>query len=131
MSVPAAVAGAITTIRVSTAAVPLTPHQPLSAAGPEAAAPSGQCSAYYGQKKATGLPKAYGRTITWAPCGYQPTQLRDAYGAAKSGLTGAGASVAVISESGDSTALSDTNRWARQRDVPPFARGQFSAYVSP
>jgi len=134
LSVPAAVAGAITTIRVSTAVVPLSPHQSLRAAAATvpgsqaAAAVAAKCSAYYGQKKATGLPKAYGRTLTWAPCGYQPAQLRDAYGATKSGLTGAGASVAVISESPDSTALGDTNRWARQRGFPPFARGQFSAY---
>jgi subtilase family serine protease len=134
LSVPAAVAGAITTIRLSTAVVPLSPDQSLRAAAATvpgskaAAAAAAQCSAYYGQKKATGLPPAYGRTLTWAPCGYQPAQLRDAYGAAKSGLTGAGASVAVISESPDSTALSDTNRWARQRGFPPFARGQFSAY---
>jgi subtilase family serine protease len=126
MSVPAAVAGAITTIRVSTAAVPLTPQQPLK---PAAAASSGQCSAYYGQKKATSLPKAYGRTITWAPCGYTPAQLRDAYGATAAGLTGAGASVAVISETADPTALSDANQWARQQHVPPFAAGQFKAYI--
>lgn len=136
VSVPAAVAGAITTIRVSPAAVPLSPHQPLNPAAvmvpgsKAAAAAAAQCSAYYGQKKATGLPHAYGRTLTWAPCGYQPAQLRDAYGAARSGLTGAGASVAVISETGDPTALSDANRWARQRHVPPFAAGQFKAYVA-
>jgi subtilase family serine protease len=132
LSVPAAVAGAITTIRLSTAVVPLSPHQALQAAAATVpgskAASAARCSAYYGQKKAAGLPKAYGRTITWAPCGYQPAQLRDAYGAARSGLTGAGASVAVISESPDSTALSDANRWATQRGFPPFARGQFSAY---
>jgi subtilase family serine protease len=139
VSVPAAVAGAITTIRVSPAVVPRSPHEPLQASGASvrgstaagsqaAAAVAAKCSAYYGQKKATGLPKAYGRTLTWAPCGYQPAQLRKAYGATTSGLTGAGASVAVISESPDSTALGDTNRWARQRDFPAFARGQFSAY---
>jgi subtilase family serine protease len=134
--VPAAVAGAIATIRVSPAAVPLSPHQPLEpAAAPTPAATtapySKQCSAYYGQKQATGLPRAYGRTIAWAPCGYRPAQLRDAYGATKSGLTGTGASVAVISETGDPTALSDANRWARQQHVPPFARGQFSTRVAP
>ena len=76
MTVPAAVAGAITTIRLSTAVVPLSPHQSLKAAAATVpgskAAPAARCSAYYGQKKAAGLPKAYGRTITWAPCGYQP-----------------------------------------------------------
>jgi subtilase family serine protease len=136
MSVPAAVAGAIATIRVSTAAVPLSPHQPLTAAVPVAPGSTAagsyheQCSAYYGQKKATGLPKAYGRTITWAPCGYQPTQLRAAYGATRAGLTGAGTSVAILSETSDPTALSDADRWARQRHFPPFARGQFSAHVA-
>ncbi|MGD0553829.1 MAG: S53 family peptidase [Streptosporangiaceae bacterium] len=125
ISLPAALAGAITTIRVSPAVVPLTPHQSLN----PAATDSGQCSAYYGQKKATGLPDAYGRTMTWAPCGYTPVQLRDAYGATQARLTGAGASVAVISETSDPTALSDANRWAGQQRVPPFASGQFKTYT--
>jgi subtilase family serine protease len=142
MSVPAAVAGAITTIRVSPATVPLSPHQalkPATSTAPGSTVPGStgaaryreKCSAYYGQKKATGLPGAYGRTITWAPCGYQPTQLRDAYGAARAGLTGAGTSVAILSETADPTALSDADRWARQRHFPPFARDQFAAYVAP
>jgi subtilase family serine protease len=135
MTVPAAVAGAITTIRVSTAVVPLSPHQPLKVApmvpdSNAAARYSGQCSAYYGQKKATGLPDAYGRKITWAPCGYQPTQLRDAYGATRAGLTGAGASVAILSETSDPTALSDADHWARQRNFRQFAPGQFSAHIA-
>jgi subtilase family serine protease len=136
MSVPAAVAGAITTIRVSTAKVPLSPHQPLRAAAPvvpgsrTAARYPERCSAYYGQKTATRLPKAYGRRITWAPCGYQPAQLRDAYGATRAGLTGAGTSVAIISETSYPTALRDANRWARQQHVRPFARGQFQAHVA-
>jgi subtilase family serine protease len=92
---------------------------------------SERCSAYYGQKKATSLPKAYGRTITWAPCGYRAAQLRDAYGAAKAGLTGAGARVAVISENSDPTALRDADRWSRQQHIPGFAPGQFKAYIGP
>jgi subtilase family serine protease len=142
MSVPATAAGAIATIRVSTAAVPLSPHQPLRAAasvmpgsraglGSRAAARYPErCSAYYGQKTATRLPGAYGRRITWAPCGYQPAQLRVAYGATGAGLTGAGTSVAILSETSYPTALRDANRWARQRHVPPFARGQFSARIA-
>jgi subtilase family serine protease len=129
MSVPASVAGAIATIRVSPAVVPLSPHQPLVAAS-STATYSEQCSSYYGQKKATGLPDAYGRTMTWAPCGYHPAQLRDAYGATRAGLTGAGASVAILSENADPTALSDANRWARQQHVPQFAPGQFSSHIA-
>ena len=136
MSVPAAAAGAIATIRVSTAAVPLSPHQPLRPAAPvvpgatAAARYPERCSAYYGQKTATRLPRAYGRRITWAPCGYQPAQLRAAYGATQAGLTGARTSVAILSETSYPTALRDANRWARQRHFPPFARGQFSARVA-
>jgi subtilase family serine protease len=139
MSVPAAVAGAVTTIRVSPQAVPVGPHEALATASTArpaasvttAAAPAAQCSVYYGQKKAAGLPKAYGRTLTWAPCGYSSAQLRAAYGASKAGLTGAGTTVAVISENGDPTALSDANHWARQEGIAQFARGQFKTYIAP
>ena len=76
-----------------------------------------------------GCPQAYGRTVTWAPCGYTPTQLRDAYGATQSGLTGAGTIVAVLSEAADTTALSDANHWSREQGIPQFAAGQFEAYI--
>jgi len=76
------------------------------------------------------LPAAYGRTLTWAPCGYLPQQLLGAYGATRSGLTGAGASVAILSEDNDKTALSDANRWARDRHFPPFKPGQFSTNIA-
>ena len=135
MSVPTALAGAISTIRVSTATVAATPHEPLKASTPVTnstkteADSSAECSDYYGQKPATGLPTAYGRTVTWAPCGYTPTQLRDAYGATQAGLTGAGTTVAVLSsDAGDSTALSDTDEWSEQQHIPQFAPGQFTAY---
>jgi subtilase family serine protease len=130
MSVPSALAGAITTIRVSTATAALTPHQPLTSSASTTGSTAVPCSAYYGQKKASGLPKAYGRTITWAPCGYTPTQLRDAYGVSRTGLTGAGASVAVLSEADYPTALSDVDRWSRQQHIPQFAPGQFTADVA-
>jgi subtilase family serine protease len=149
MSVPAALTGAISTIRVSTATVAATPHQPLKPATSIAhssatatatatstaadtsasSASSAECSDYYGQKPATGLPTAYGRTLTWAPCGYTPTQLRDAYGATQTGLTGAGTTVAILSaDAGDGTALSDTDEWSEQQHIPQFAPGQFTAY---
>jgi subtilase family serine protease len=147
MSVPASIASSITTIRVAPAAVPVGPHEPMkqastttttAALGPGAGrAGSGgsrvkeACSAYYGQKKASQLPGAYGRTLTWSPCGYLPQQLRHAYGATRAGLTGRGVSIAIISEDDDTSALADANRWARTRDFPPFAPGQFSANIAP
>jgi len=133
MSVPTAIAGSVSTIRVSQARVPMTPHQrvaPLPAHPQPLATVTKKCSAYYGQVRAAHLPGAYGRPLTWAPCGYLPQQLRGAYGATRSGLTGAGASVAVLSEDNDKTALSDANRWARDRHFPPFKPGQFATNIA-
>jgi subtilase family serine protease len=135
MSVPAALSGAVTTVRVAPAAIPMGRHElmnmdyvvPGSGAADKI---KEECSAYYGQKKAGRLPDAYGHTLDWAPCGYLPQQLRAAYGAAKSGLTGKGVRVAVLSEESDFTALPDADRWARQRRFPPFAPGQYSADVA-
>jgi subtilase family serine protease len=132
MSVPAAVAGAISTIRVAPQAAPMGRHEPLKQAAGTAGGKTvqEQCSAYYGQKKGIGLPAAYGKTPTWAPCGYLPQQLRGAYGATKSGLTGAGVSIAILSEDNDSTALADANRWAKARHFRGFAPGQYSANIA-
>ena len=133
MSVPAAIAGSVSTIRVSQATVAMTPHErlaPVPARRQPLATAKGNCSAYYGQVQAAHLPSAYGRALTWAPCGYLPQQLRGAYGATRSGLTGAGASVAILSEDNDKTALSDANRWARDRHFPPFKRGQYSTNIA-
>jgi subtilase family serine protease len=113
--------------------VPLTPHQKLAPlpAHPQALAGVTQkCSAYFGQLSAAHLPAAYGRTLTWAPCGYLPQQVRGAYDATRSGLTGAGVSVAILSEDNDKTALSDANRWARDRHFPPFKPGQFATNIA-
>ena len=137
MSVPRRVAGLVATITVAPQTVPMGQHERMRATatyvpGSAAAARfAGKCSHYYGQQKAGNLPPAFGRTLTWAPCGYLPGQLRHAYGATRSGLTGAGVSVAILSEDDDTTALSDANRWSRQRNVPPFAPGQFATNIAP
>jgi subtilase family serine protease len=136
MSVPSVLAGAVSTVRVAPAAIPMGFHEPLkqTAASVPSATTSKkiteECSGYYGQKHATGLPSAYGKTPAWAPCGYLPGQLRDAYGAAKAGLTGAGVSAAILSDDNDSTALPDANRWAKEHGFAPFKAGQFSAYIA-
>lgn len=134
MSVPRPVAAVISTIQVAPGDVPVDQHYPVrvhTAGAREPASVPGECSRYYGQRKASGLPDAYGRTLTWAPCGYLPGQLRRAYGAAQAGLTGAGVSIAILSTDHDATLLSDANRWARDRGFPPFAPGQFSDDIAP
>jgi subtilase family serine protease len=136
MSVPASLGSAVSTIRMSPANIPMGHHEALKAS--DTAAPGSkaaftvkqECSVYYGQKKASTLPAAFGKTLSFAPCGYLPQQLRSAYGATRSGLTGRGVSVAILSEDNDSTALSDANRWAKDRHFPPFKPGQFLANVA-
>ena len=121
---------------MSPANIPMGHHEALKAS--DTAAPGSkaafkvkqECSVYYGQKKASTLPAAFGKTLSFAPCGYLPQQLRSAYGATRSGLTGQGVSVAILSEDNDSTALSDANRWAKDRHFPPFKPGQFLANIA-
>jgi subtilase family serine protease len=130
MSAPASVAGAISTVRVAPAAIPMGVREPVQAATTRLRTP-GYCSAYYGQKAATGVPGAYGRRLDWSVCGYLPQQLRSAYGATRAGLTGRGVSLAIMSEDNDTTALSDANRWASARHFPQFRPGQFAKNIAP
>jgi subtilase family serine protease len=54
------------------------------------------CSAYYGQKTVSGYPEMYGTTtFPTENCGYDPAQLRGAYGASFSN-DGAGQTVALV-----------------------------------
>jgi subtilase family serine protease len=129
MSVPASVARAVDTVRVAPAIIPMGVHEPMKPL--TSASVTEQCSHYYGQKPAIGTPSAYGRQLTWAPCGYLPQQLRSAYGATKSGLTGKGVSIAIMSDDDDWTAFKDANRWAKDRHFQQFRPGQFAAYIAP
>src|ERR1700690_2814103 len=77
MSVPAAIAGAISTVRGAPQAAPRGQPEPMKMAAGSAGSKAGPkvqeaCSGYYGQKKATDVPSAYGKTLSWAPCGYLP-----------------------------------------------------------
>ncbi|HUZ22784.1 MAG TPA: S53 family peptidase [Streptosporangiaceae bacterium] len=89
------------------------------------------CSAYWGQKTPAGLPAAYGHANPLPVCGYTPNQLRDAYGVAKTGLTGKGTTVAVVDAYGSPTIASDVNTFARYNHFPGFAPGQFRQIVTP
>ena len=49
--------------------------------GPAAGQPTAPCSNYYGQHQISGLPERFGRTsFATQICGYQPAQMRAAYG---------------------------------------------------
>jgi subtilase family serine protease len=66
-------------------------HEDTTAAGPTA-----PCSRYYGQHHISGLPKRFGRTsFPTQICGYQPAQMRGAYGI-NMGNDGHGQTVSVV-----------------------------------
>jgi subtilase family serine protease len=128
MSVPTSVSGAVSTVRVAPSVIPMGLHEPMK---PLTTSIKEECSQYYGQKPAVGTPSAFGKRLAWAPCGYLPQQLRSAYGATRSGLTGKGVSIAIMSEDNDWTALKDANRWAKDRHFPQFRSGQYATYIAP
>jgi subtilase family serine protease len=96
------------------------------------------CSQYFGQKLATNLP-AYGggfpNPLPWAPCGYQPPQLRSAYGldtAVRAGIDGRGVTVAVVDAFASPTIKRDITEYARRYDpTHPWTPGQYRQIVPP
>lgn len=90
------------------------------------------CSEFYGQIRArykadgtSPLPQWHGKYPFYAICGYDPAQLRAAYGASATGLSGAGATVAITDAFAAPTILQDANEYATRHGFPPFASGQF------
>jgi subtilase family serine protease len=137
-SVPDAVRADILTVTgLDTAAQTMQPalaSTGSASAGQPSAPPAfytaGPCSQYYGQRVATSKPKAYGRHVPWAMCGYTPQQLRSAYGAATSASTGSGVTVAVVDAYSAPTMPADANAYARTEHFQQFAPGQFTAVPS-
>jgi len=89
------------------------------------------CSSYYGQVKDVTDPPFNGRHNPYVLCGYVPSQLRGAYGVTRSGLTGKGATVAVVAVYGSSTMLADANRHAENHGDKPFRDGQYTETLTP
>jgi subtilase family serine protease len=83
------------------------------------------CSDYYGQKTATAQPKAYGKHQPYGTCGYKPQQLRGAYGATASGLTGKGQTVAIVDAYAAPNEELVTNTFSKKYGSPSFAKGQY------
>jgi subtilase family serine protease len=86
------------------------------------------CSAYYGQKLATALPKFDGQTLPYAVCGYTPSQLRGAYGLTSTGLTGMGQSIAITDAFTAPWLEKDANTYSSRHGEQPFRHGQFQVH---
>jgi subtilase family serine protease len=90
------------------------------------------CSATYGSTPAqfeadfkTPLPAFDGATLPYAPCGYQPAQLRSAYEGG-SAYTGAGVSVGIVDAYAAPTIESDADTYATRHGDAAFAAGQLT-----
>jgi subtilase family serine protease len=96
---------------------------------------SGPCGAYYGEKTDTTDPAFEGKQRPYAPCGYQPDQLRSAYGidrTVQSGVDGRGTTVAILDAFGSPTIVNDATTYARRNDPRhPLRPAQFSQKVYP
>ncbi len=90
------------------------------------------CSDYWGQKLATGAPAGYtNKAVPFDQCSFDPAQLRKAYGISASGLTGKGATVAIVDAYGSSTMQADADQYATNHGDKPFTAGQYTEVVDP
>jgi subtilase family serine protease len=89
------------------------------------------CSAYYGQKIAAKRLRYDGTRRPYAVCGYTPKQLQSAYGVNHTGLSGKGATVAIVDAFASPSVLGDANRWSTRHGLPRFKGSQFSQVLYP
>ena len=126
---PAAVASAV----LAVTGLDTAPHRAVHGSrrdilpGPTAAyVNSGPFSAYFGASPATSLPPAYGHPQPYVVKGLDATQLRRAYGASSSGLTGRGVSVAVVDAYDSPTLGTDVATYAAAHGDAAYRQGQLT-----
>jgi subtilase family serine protease len=124
--VPAAVAPSVLTITGLDSAAHVERPADADPTPPQNRWNTGSCSSYWGQDTASSLPSAYGAEPSWVTCGYTPQQLRSAYGATATGLTGKGVTVAIVDAYQDPTLESDVNQYSAGNGVAGLSAGQFS-----
>jgi subtilase family serine protease len=111
--------------------------QPLNRADTNAPPSAGfrnapPCSRYWAEVMATTLPPYDTQTLPYAPCGYTPPQLREAYGADQAGADGSGVTVAVIDAYASPTIEADVNHYIANNDPSnPLKPGQFTQVTAP
>lgn len=88
------------------------------------------CSAYWGQKTAKGAPAGFTKKdVAFDQCSLYPSQIRKAYGITSTGLTGKGATIAIVDAYGSSTMEADANQYATNHGDKAFKKGQYSEVV--
>jgi subtilase family serine protease len=90
------------------------------------------CSHYWAEHVASDVPPYDGQVLPYAPCGYTPPQLREAYGADHAGADGSGVTVAVVDAYASPTIESDVNQYIANNDASnPLKPGQFRQIIAP
>jgi subtilase family serine protease len=136
VSVPAALASSVLGVTGLDNAAPLsTLERPLArpggsaaalASGSTAADASVPCSQYYGQHKATGLPKQFGTTSFPSDlCGYSAGQMRAAYGASTTS-TGKGQTIALVELGLTRDMFLTLQDYAKANHLPAPSRSRYS-----
>jgi subtilase family serine protease len=119
-------------VKVSDATDPGVVTKGQKGAKPSTLPTTATCSDYWGQKLATGAPAGYTKSpVPFDQCSFYPSQLRKAYGITASGLTGKGATIAIVDAYGSSTMLADANEYSVNHGDKPFKGGQYSEVVDP
>ena len=132
LSIPSSLAGTVSGVigLDDSAQLVHTDNTTGDAPPPPAFVSAQPCSAYWGEKQATGFTNPYGKgTLPYAPCGYTPAQIKGAYGI--SGYTGAGQTVAIIDAYASPTIESDVNQWSVNRGVATMSANQLTQVVAP
>lgn len=92
------------------------------------------CSQFFGQLRDTTDPKFQGQTLSYAPCGYTPAQVRGAYGitdTVRDGIDGRGVTVAIVDAFGSPNLFADAAEYARRNDpAHPLTASQFTQMVA-
>jgi len=87
------------------------------------------CSRYWGETTATLIstapPLPYGDMLPYGPCGYTPQQVRQAYGANQTDLTGQGVRIAITDLYASPTIVSDVNSYSANHGLPPLTSENF------
>ncbi|PYC78127.1 serine protease [Streptomyces tateyamensis] len=154
VQLPASVSGAVLNISGLTSAAGKSASQAISQATAEAKAQAAQQAARaaapgvlaaadtlptvptcsedgYDSLIAKGAPAGYEKNEPFSPCSYTTSQLRRAYGVTKSGLSGKGATVAIVDAYGLGTMEADANHFSVAHGDKPFAPGQYKEVVTP
>jgi subtilase family serine protease len=124
---------------VDAAAVSRSPLATKSAVAPNAPPPvaanlpSEVCSTYWGDHSATLATAAgpYPKTLPWLVCGYDPQQIRAAYGSDRVREDGSGVRVGIVDLYASPTIVDDANRYSKNHGLPKLTHHNFRQIVQP